>query len=62
MRLGIEREMHYAQEFPFVDYGKDLELMAEIEQGIKVYRITRSPIDMNPPEKVKEKMNKVLHN
>lgn len=34
MRLAFEREILYATEFPFVDYGVDLEMMAEIEKGI----------------------------
>lgn len=34
MRLAIEKEAIYAQEFPFVEYGIDLHIMAELEKGI----------------------------
>ena len=58
MRLAIEREMTYAMSFPFVDYGIDLELMAELEKGIRVEKIARSDIDTNPPKEVKEAIEK----
>lgn len=31
LRMAMEREMLYATDFPFIDYGKDLRLMSEIE-------------------------------
>jgi hypothetical protein len=34
MRLAMERELLYATDFPFVDYGIDLRLMADMEKGI----------------------------
>ncbi len=60
MRLALERELFYAQEFPFVDYGKDLHLMAEIEKGIKLVKVKGSDIDTNPPEQVRKKVEESL--
>jgi hypothetical protein len=34
MRIAIEKEAMYAAKFPFVDYGADVELMAELEKGV----------------------------
>jgi Eukaryotic mitochondrial regulator protein len=50
LRMAFERELLYATDFPFVDYGKDLNLMAEIEKGIQLVKVARSDIDANPPE------------
>ena len=60
MRLAFEREMLYAAEFPFIDYGLDLRLMAELERGIKVAKIRRSNVDSNPPENVKKMIEEKL--
>jgi hypothetical protein len=48
MRLAIEREAMYAQDFPFVEYGQDLDVMAEYEKGVKVEQITRTEYDTDP--------------
>ena len=60
MRLALEREALYAAEFPFVDYGLDLAVMAELEKGVKVERISNTEYDANPPAEVKEKVNRYL--
>ena len=39
MRLAIEKEAYYASNFPFVDYGCDLELMSELEKGVKMTKL-----------------------
>lgn len=36
MRLALEREAIYAKDYPFVEYGLDLQIMGELEKGIKV--------------------------
>ena len=59
-RLAIERELLYAQDFPFIDYGLDLNVMAEMEKGIKMTKIKRSDIDSNPPEEVKKKIEESI--
>lgn len=60
MRMAYEREMLYATDFPFIDYGKDLRLMAEIEKGIKMVKVQRSDIDANPPEAVRKRVEESL--
>lgn len=60
MRLAIEREMLYACDFPFIDYGCDLKVMSEIEKGIMMMKIKRSDIDSNPPEEVKKRIEESL--
>jgi len=50
MRLAFERELFHAQNFPFIDYGLDLNEMAEMEQGVKVHKLRRSDVDVNPPK------------
>ena len=60
MRLALEREMLYASEFPFIDYGCDLKLMSEIEKGIMMIKVKRSDIDANPPEQVKKAIEEKL--
>ena len=36
MRMALEREGYYAQDFPFVDYGIDIHTMAQLEKGIQL--------------------------
>lgn len=60
MRMALERELLYAQDFPFIDYGKDLRLMSEIENGVKLVKVPRSDIDANPPEAVKKRIEASL--
>lgn len=60
MRMALERELLYASDFPFIDYGKDLNIMAEIEKGIKLVKVVRSDIDANPPEQVRKRIEESL--
>jgi Eukaryotic mitochondrial regulator protein len=60
MRMALERELLYATDFPFIDYGKDLRLMSEIEKGIKLVKVKGSDIDTNPPEAVKKQVEASL--
>jgi hypothetical protein len=61
MRLALEREALYASEFPFVEYGCDLQAMAELEKGIRVERLSRTEYDSNPPKETEEKVNKYIY-
>lgn len=61
MRLALDREAMYASEFPFVEYGLDLQVMAELEKGIKIERLTRSEYDINPSKEEQEKVNKYIY-
>lgn len=45
MRMAMEMEMLYAREFPFVDYGIDLEVMAAMEKGVRISRLSNVPTD-----------------
>lgn len=60
MRMALERELLYAQDFPFIDYGCDLRIMSEMEKGVQMAKIRRSDIDANPPESVKRKIEESL--
>ena len=69
MRLAMEWEMIYAREFPFVDYGIDLELMAANERGMRISRLTNIPNDTNLkndvqrlPKTIKEDTERALQN
>lgn len=45
MRLAFEQELMYASEFPFVDYGIDLELMSKLEKGMRLEKLSIKPTD-----------------
>lgn len=60
MRLAYEREAHYAADFPFVEYGIDLHVMAELEKGMKVWRLTETPYDTDPPPAEKERIDEYM--
>ena len=60
MRLALEREAHYACDFPFVEYGIDLHVMAEIEKGLKVEKLTTTPYDTDPPKAEKKWINEKM--
>ena len=48
MRLAIEREAMYGAKFPFIEYGVDLNVMAEFDKGIQVTKITTTEYDAKP--------------
>jgi len=60
MRLALEREAAYAADFPFVEYGLDLAVMAELEKGVKVEHLTRTNYDYDPHYVKKEWVNTFL--
>ena len=39
LRIGIEKEAMYARFFPFIDYGCDLGIMAEMEKGVQISKL-----------------------
>jgi len=57
MRLAMEREATYAGEYPFVEYGLDLHIMAEYEKGIKVVKLSATDYDSNPTSENKRGMD-----
>ena len=44
-RMAMELEMLYAREFPFLDYGLDLSIMADLEKGVRITRLSSVPTD-----------------
>jgi len=60
MRLALEREALYASDFPFVEYGIDLHVMAALEKGMKVERMSETPYDTDPPPKEKARINEYM--
>lgn len=52
MKMSMERELLYAQTFPFVDYGCDLQEMANYEKGIRLQKLKKSDYDAAKTEKV----------
>lgn len=55
MRLAMELEALYASQYPFLNYGADLDVMAELEKGIKVERLTDNGTRESDMKIVKEK-------
>jgi len=45
MRASLEMEAFYASKYPFVDYGADLKVMAELEKGVKIEKYHRTAED-----------------
>ena len=60
MRLAFEREALYASTFPFVEYGLDLPIMAELDKGIKIKQITNTEYDTHPGKVEKEYVDNYL--
>lgn len=60
MRMALEREALYASEYPFIEYGLDLTMMAELEKGVKRTRLTDTDYDANPPKETKEYVHNYL--
>lgn len=54
MRAALETEVIYASDFPFIDYGVDLNLMAEMEKGVKLQRLANTETDAKPDHKEQE--------
>lgn len=45
MRAALEMEALYASHFPFVDYGADLKVMADLEKGVRIEKYHRTEED-----------------
>ena len=55
MRVAFEKEMLYARQFPFVDYGIDLQIMADMEKGVRLTKLSNVPTDTdlaNKPQRL----------
>lgn len=67
MRMAMDMEMIYARDYPFVDYGIDLKLMADLEKGVRISKLSSLPTDtdkankpMRIPENIKEDTERYL--
>jgi len=60
MRLALEREVFYAEEYPFVDYGSDLHVMAELEKGVKITRVAQTSTDAKLDDQTKKEVEDYL--
>jgi hypothetical protein len=60
LRRRLEQGFEHAKQFGYTDYGKDLEAMAEREQGIRLRKVNRGEIDCKPTKEVEEKVSEVL--
>lgn len=54
LRAALETEAMYAAKFPFVDYGCDLHVMAELEKGMRIEKFheTDADVNMEPTAKI----------
>ena len=57
LRQCMTMEYNYGEKYPFTDYGQDLREMAELDKGMPVEIITRSPYDTDPPKRDSEWIN-----
>ena len=53
LRICLETEALYASEIPFIDYGSDLHIMAEMEKGVKLQKLYRTETDSKLVKKEK---------
>jgi hypothetical protein len=53
VRICLETEALYASEIPFIDYGSDLHIMAEMEKGVKLQKLYRTESDSKLVKKEK---------
>jgi len=53
-------EIKYGNNFKWTDYGKDLNVMARMEQGCKIRNIERSELDVKPNELEAKKISEAL--
>ena len=67
MRMAMDMEVIYARDYPFVDYGIDLKLMADMEKGMRISNLNPLPTDtdkankpMRIPENIKEDTERYL--
>lgn len=60
LRRRMEEGFEYAKKFGYIDYGKDLEEMANREQGIHLKKVFRGEIDCKPTKEIEEKISSVL--
>lgn len=60
LKIRLAQSIEYAKKFGYIDYGKDLELMAWREQGIRTKKIERREMDCKPDKETEKKVSDVL--
>ena len=60
LRVALEREASYAQIFPFIDYGGDFIVMAELEKGMKLTKMEVTPTDAKLEKETKQEVEDYL--
>lgn len=60
LRMGLELEYQYSDEYPFVDYGKDLNWMSDREKGVEIREVERSMIDREVYPEMEHEFNNRL--
>jgi hypothetical protein len=56
LRERLKKCEEYALKVGYVDYGIDLEIMAEREQGKKIHQLSRSELDIRPTKEAETKV------
>ena len=54
MRMAMEAEAVHASQWPFIEYGQDIHIMAALEKGASVERLSRTDYDTLPAYEEKE--------
>lgn len=62
VKLGLEREMVYGERYPWIDFGKDIEIMVQRERGVPVmdFKNHNKTIDTKAEEEVQRRMEQYL--
>lgn len=62
VKLGMERELFYGEDWPWVDFGLDMDKMIQKERGVPVmdFQNPNKPIDTKAEEDVERRMQKFL--
>ena len=61
VRMGMEIELLYGQQFAFIDYGKDLGIMASNESTLQLEKISRRMADRELVPAEKERIKQFYH-
>ena len=62
MRMAMEAEAVHASQWPFIEYGQDIHIMAALEKGASVERLSRTDYDTLPAYEEKEQVDKYIAN
>lgn len=60
LRASLELEVIYAQRYPFCDYGTDLNIMAELDKGVRITRLADTEGDSKVTEQEQKEVDLYL--